>query len=165
MQILRRYDLERKINFGPFNFNHEYTTRIQTVLATEEQALLVKRCSMLTQINTDLSFSVQRDDSYHSSKVRYLRLDAANHEDFVFQGGYTDHTRLEFNGTHLVCRGTVSSSQCNHLTRDHPVKAIVLSIDFNPRDGKAHNDMWTRNQYRLKGTYYKVSCKSGIHFI
>ena len=100
-----------------------------------------------------------RDDSAHDTKVVYYRMDTNKTQTFWFNIGRTDQTILEFNGTHLVCKASAISPQCNSLPKDTPVKALLISVDINPRRGQVLNNQWSRNRYSLEGSYTKVTCE------
>ena len=121
---------------------------------------LANTCDTTLTVDTDLTLRIQRDDSSHASKVVYYRLDTKKQETFWFNVKTTDHTRLEFDGTNLVCKASSRSPQCNQLQRDKPVKVLLVSVDINPRKGKAHKNQWIRNRYNIKGSYTKITCEN-----
>ena len=109
-----------------------------------------------------LSFRIQRDDSSHSSIISYRRLDTNKDEYFKFDWGYTDHTNVVYDGKNLTCTGNVNFIQCNELPINQPVPATIYEIDFNPRNGDAHQNKWTRNEYTIQTNYYeKVKACAG----
>ena len=110
-------------------------------------------------METDLIFEIQRDDSTHNTTVVYYRLDTKKQETFVFNIGYSDKTRLVFDGTNLVCPNISESTQCNKLPIDKPVRVLLISVDINPRKGETIDNNWNRNRYNLKGSFASVKCE------
>ena len=123
----------------------------------EDQMKLIKNCPKPLIINTNLLLRIQRDDSSHHSRVIYLRLDNTKEEEFLFYGGGTDHTRLEYDGVYLTCRAT-GTPQCNSLAPDKPIKAVIVRVELNPRFGATIDGVWSRNRYDLEGSYYHIRC-------
>ena len=119
-------------------------------------------------VTTDLRLHAYRDDSYHNSYVRYLRLDNGKEETFSFKGGYSDNTQF-FAGTaqsqlfhaspkQVTCgTGTrVSRYVCHSLKVNTPVDALLRTINLCPRCGDAHKGQWSRNRYTFTGSFYQV---------
>ena len=138
----------------------EYTKTVRVNFTDEAQMQIVKMCKKDIQLKTDLSFSIIRDKSEHRSRVVYYRLDTKQMEEFLFYGGDSGYTKLEYDGKTLTCgqNGQEIMHRCNHLPFQKPIKAVVVSIDVRPREGKALDDNWSRNQYSLKGSYYQIRC-------
>ena len=147
-----------RTSFGPFNVNREYTNNIRVNFTDEAQMQIVKTCDRGLQVDTDLSFSILRDSSEHRSRVVYYRLDTKQMEEFVFYGDDAGYTKLIYDGETLKCDGNEILHKCNHLPLKKPIKAVVVSIDVRPREGKARDETWNRNQYNLKGSYYQIRC-------
>ena len=78
---------------------------------TEEEKQTLKSCR-LVDVKTDLTFYVQRDDSWSESTITYLRLDTFKLENFVFKGGYTDHTHVNFDGKRYAVLHLNKSNTC-----------------------------------------------------
>ena len=111
------------------------------------------RCPSTQNMNQKITFTIQRDDSYqYSSFIKYRRHDNGKYESFTFNSGYTDHTRVTYDGEYLSCTG--SQPKCNQLGADTPVRATIYEIDFNPRDGTAHGNKWSRNKYTISASYF-----------
>ena len=113
-------------------------------------------------MSTDVSFEVQRDDSTPLSTVTYWRPDTHKIEIFRFDEGFSDKTVLEYKGDTLRCSGFVGgkTTKCNNLEEEKDIKAVVLSVVFNPQSGKALKNEWSRNKYSLSGSFYHVECSS-----
>jgi len=144
---------------GPFNIRDESKTRIAASLVPTLQMETIKQCP-ISQLNidTDIVFYIQRDDSVSSSTFRYWRLDLQRFETFSFLHGYSDHTNVRYDGHNLTCVDRNKNHQCNNLPRGTAVPAVVVSIEFNPRAGRAYRNQWSRNRYSLQGSYYQSSC-------
>ena len=142
----------------------EYTLRTKIKFLSPEDMKHVSKCPISTNKDAKmkLSFRIQRDDSSHSSIIAYRRLDTNKEEYFKFTGGYTDHTNVVYDGKNLTCTGSVNLVQCNELPFNQSVPATIYEIDFNPRNGKAHQNQWTRNRYTIETNYYeKVKACAG----
>lgn len=61
----------------------------------------------------------------------------------------------------LVIDGRLANTQCQNLPVNKKVPAVVVAIDFNPRNGFTTNDEWNRNKYSLHGSYYQAECQNG----
>ena len=146
-------------SFGPFNINQENRKTTKATFTSSGQLDIASKCDSNLKVKTDLNLRIQRDDSTHATKVVYYRLDTKKQETFEFDVGFSDNTRLEFDGTNLVCRASSKTPQCNKLPIARPVKVLLISVDINPRKGKAKRNEWTRNQYNLKGSYTRVECE------
>ena len=110
------------------------------------------KCPTTQNMKQKITFTIQRDDSTHTSVIRYRRQDNGNSESFTFNTGYTDYTSVTYDGEFLTCQG--SQPQCNQLEVDTPVRASIYEVDFNPRDGNAHENDWSRNKYTISASYY-----------
>ena len=117
-------------------------------------------------VTTDLRLHAYRDDSYHNSYVRYLRLDNGKEETFSFKGGYADNTQF-FAGTaqsqlfhaspkQVTCGTGSSRYVCHSLKVNTPVDAVLRTINLCPRCGSAHKGQWSRNRYTFTGSFYQV---------
>ena len=106
--------------------------------------------------NGELSFTIQRDDSSHNSIIKYKSLDNNEEEIFKFNtGSYSDNTVVTYDGVSLTCTAAYGNSpQCNNLPLGTPVPAKIIEINFNPRDGSAHNNEWSRNAYTISASNY-----------
>ena len=115
------------------------------------------------EINTNLTFYIQQDDSKSESEIKYWRSDSNKIQEFKFTNQGIDHLDVVFDGFYLRCSG---HAICNDrgLPKDEDVKAVVLSVDFNPRSGAARHNQWQRNKYSLYGSFYSTSCKAGIFY-
>jgi len=144
--------------FPPLNLEYEYT--IRTVKTFYEEKELSNIHCETPIIHTDIRFVMARDNSDSSSTIRYWRFDTNQIEMFEFFGGPTDRTTVSYDGRTLTCDGREGQTQCKHLPFQTAVPAIVLSVDFNPRNGTLDlkDGKWYRNQYTLKGTYYSAVC-------
>lgn len=157
--------LADKSSFGPYSISSEYSKRIKASFTNNDQLRLVKKCNLLRETDTDLTFRIQRDDSSHHSVVTYFRFDTNKREEFVFYGGFTDHTRLEYDGRFLTCHASKASPRCNMLALEKPVRAMVISVDLYPRNGTARDDRWSRNSYDITGSFYTILCRTGKNLI
>ena len=110
------------------------------------------KCPTTQNMEQKITFTIQRDDSTHTSVIRYRRQDNGKYESLTFNTGYSDHTSVTYDGEFLTCTG--SQPQCNQLEVDKPVRASIYEIDFNPRDGNAHENNWSRNKYTISASYY-----------
>ena len=121
-------------------------------------------CPSVINIATNITFRIQRDNSYHNSVIKYRRLDIDKDEEFTFNTGKdTDHTNVQFDGYSLTCKGNgKGDNQCNNLPDGKPVPVVMYQIDFNPRDGGFQHwnkGEWRRQKYTLLGNYYVAKCK------
>jgi hypothetical protein len=154
-----------KKSFRPLHFNNENAKRTVISFFTDIERDALKQCAAV-DVDTDLTFEVQRKDSETLSTITYWRLDTFKLETFLFNDGLSpDLTRVKFDGTTLTCQGNKDkvvqdNYQCNYLRLDKAIPAIVFAIDFNPRSGTENlfGQYW-RNKYTLKGTHYSVTCK------
>ena len=119
-------------------------------------------------VETNVQFKIQRDDSASTSSVTYRRMDNGVIETFRFdRSGYHDNLMLTFDGATLLCTSAVTRGGAikgcddteNNLKKDTPVPAVILSVAFTPRIGSASSNQWHRNKYSVSGTYYRVSCR------
>jgi len=144
---------------GPYMLKNENMTRNQVIFFDESKLPLIENCANVLEVETDITFRIQRDDSSSLSIVKYWREDTGEVEVFRFNVGYADHTNVVCDGHTLTCNGNRRGQhQCNNLTEGVSVPAIVLSADFYPRSGASHNNQWTRNKYSLRGSYYRATC-------
>lgn len=155
-------DLVLKATFGPLNRRNENRHRTKVKFVNNGQIEMIKECpKSQLNINTNIFFYIQRDDSKSSSIFRYWRFDSKKFENFSFNRGYSDHTRVTYDGHNLKCVGNRRGHhQCNRLPRGVAVPAVVVSIDFQPRRGSAHRNDWNRNRYTIRGSYYHTKCSS-----
>ena len=59
----------------------------------------------------------------------------------------------------LQCIGNKQDEhECNDLPLKKSLPAILLSVDFKPRDGHANKDEFSRNKFSLHGSYYNITC-------
>jgi len=149
------------ITFGPYNITHENENRTKVTFVSSDQLERLKQCpSSLLKLDTDLSFYIQRDDSKSTSTITYWRFDLEKLETFTFNIGYSDHTHVTYNGYKLKCTGNSRKEhKCNNLPLEKSVPAVVISVDFNPRNGSAFHNQWFRSQYSLHGSYYHSKCQ------
>ena len=63
---------------------------------------------------------------------------------------------MRYDGHVLTCNGNKKKQgECNGLPIGKPVRAAVISIDFNPRKGKTIRNEWWRNKYSFRGSYIR----------
>lgn len=158
----------------PLAVEEESSTELQVNFLTDAQVAAIQNCTDDTgginfaamEVSTDLTFTMQRDDSSHSSYIDYIRLDNGQKKRYQFTGGYSDNTRIFFDGKHLECPKTTKSSKCGDLGKDNKVSVILTALHFKPRAGSAHKNQWSRNKYTFIGTKYNVlipeSCKPSL---
>lgn len=148
----------------PLNLNNENSAELQIDFMTAAQKGSLTGCTNDAgairfsdfEISTDLTFTMRRDDSDHSSWIEYIRTDNGNTERYVFNGGYSDNTKVEFDGKHLYCPQSSGSSRCAPLPTGQQVGVILSGLHFKPRSGTALLDQWSRNHYTFIGTKYNV---------
>ena len=123
--------------------------------AQPEEAKILPICPPSTKkdFGIGLKFTIQRDDSTHSSTIKYRRLDNNKEEIIRFSEGYSDKTIVVYDGYNLNCTGF--KPQCNKLPDGILVPAIIYEIDFNPRYGSTLNGNWERSVYTLETNYYE----------
>jgi len=154
-----------RVTFGPYNIERVDDFDTVAVLGNHVQVELAKSCLLDVETHTDMRFRAQRDDSNHASTFTYYRLDTNRQETFSFDGGITDRTVIDYDGTHLNCSGNPNNHECKGLPFGIPVRAILLSIDMKPRQGSLVFDRnWSRNQYSLSGSFYTVVCRAARSF-
>jgi len=61
----------------------------------------------------------------------------------------------------LRIEGGIPDTKCQNLPVGEKVPAVVVSLDFNPRNGNAYNNEWNRNKFSVSGSHYGVECLSG----
>jgi hypothetical protein len=143
----------------PLSIQDEFTAATRLHLTPESEVVTLQSCLQDVSVDTDLVFKVQRDDSAHGSYVKYIRKDTGAFETFSFLGGYSDHTRLEFDGKTLTCINSAhsDSDRCNSLPTGSPVEVIFVEVALQPREtGSAHASQWNRNKYSIEGSKYNV---------
>ena len=127
----------------------------------------MEECHSNFDVNTDISFTIQRKRSHHRSRIVFWRIDKKEQADFDFSKTYSDEfsesTVLQFDGNNLTCRVKYGKKEdCNGLPLDRPVPIIMLSLEINPREAEFldpnDNEKWTKNKYSWEGNYYNVKC-------
>jgi hypothetical protein len=143
-----------------WNFvNEDSTSYSMTLFSAEEQTLLKSLKSGLFEVHCDLSFRLQRDDSWSRSKFTYLDLDTNTVHTQKMKGGYQNHQRFEMpTCSKITCTKASRGASCPWESKN----AILLAIDFDPRDGKAHRNQWHRNKFSFSGTHYYVTRDLGM---
>ena len=119
------------------------------------------RCPFHNETKPYIEFRIQRDDSHHNSIIKYKRLDTNQIERFTFNtGGSSDNTYVAYDGSSLTCNHSYGSTpQCNRLPVGKAIPAEIYEIHFDPRNGKAHQNQWSRNKYTLLANYYVIAAK------
>ena len=136
------------------HYNDEDELRTQIKFVKPDAQNVLSKCPSGKNVDPKVTFRIQQDDSTHSSTIKYRRTDTKKDEGFTFNK-FTDHTHVVYDGHSLTCTGNGKGHhQCNHLPEVQPVPVIIYEIDFNPRDGNAKGDNWSRNKYTLLGNYY-----------
>jgi len=141
-----------------WNFRDEDSTDYSIkIFSDEEQALLG---SAYFEVECDINFRLQRDDSSSSSSFTYLDLDTNSVRTQTMRGGYQNQRFEMPSCTEIVCHKS-SHSSCPWTSKN----AILLAVDFRPRSGSAHGSQWRRNRFTFTGTHYYVHkaevCSSG----
>ena len=145
-----------------FRLVNETYKRTTEIFVSESEREPIINCPLYPDVQTDITFDIQRGGSKHTSKITYWRFDNRKQETFRFdKSGANYHTHLFFNGKTLTCVGNANrENQCNNLPERQPVPVIIYEIDFNPRDGDTWGKSWDRNRYTLLGNAYKAVCNS-----
>jgi hypothetical protein len=118
-------------------------------------------CTKGFKVQTDLKFRIQRDMSWHNTKVIYLREGATHPELFQFaHPPPAPLTVLTFDGTNIMCSGNPRTIGCNNMAFGVQFPAIILSVDIQPREGAilAADGDWQRNRFDLSGSHYELGC-------
>jgi len=132
-----------------WNFVNEDATSFSVSLFSAEEQALLKSGSF--EVHCDISFRLQRDDSWSRSKFTYLDLDTNTVHTQKMQGGYQNHQRFEMPScSKITCTKASRGASCPWESKN----AILLAVDFDPRDGKAHKNQWKRNKFTFSGTHY-----------
>ena len=83
----------------PLNLTDEASDRTNVEFLSNVEIENIRTCQGRMNIETDLTFYIQRDNSYSSSTIKYHRLDTNKTESFTFEGGTNiDHTNVTFDG-------------------------------------------------------------------
>ena len=120
------------------------------VLTPDNKIQSIKACSPAQiVINTDLTFKIQRSNSFSPSKVVYWDPETKLLKKITFNDGEkSGYVLLMYDGLNLKCTG----GGCGHvLSYGGGVKAIIVSLTFQPSKEKM-------NMYSLSGSYYNVIC-------
>jgi len=144
--------------WGPLSYANEEQNNVAVTFIKDDDVGRIAACALSATVSTDVTFRVRRDDSYSDSVVKFIRLNGGYVETFALNGGYSDRTDLVYDGKTLTCTGSANSAQCKTLQRDQPTPALIISVDFKPKTGKAHNNQWDRNKFSISGSYYQADC-------
>ena len=86
----------------PFNYINEKRNRTRATFISNEVIESLKSERKQVVVNTDLSFSIQRDLSESSSSISYFRLDIWKVEYFGMSGESGVLTNVDFDGRKYV---------------------------------------------------------------
>jgi len=136
-------------NTEDWNFVDEDSTSYSVSLFSDEEREFLKSGDF--EVQCDLSFRLQRDDSKSKSTFTYLDLDTKTVHTQKMRGGYQNHQRFEMPScTQITCHHAQKSASCPWESKN----AILLAVDFRPRSGSAYGKQWNRNRYTFTGTHY-----------
>jgi len=136
-------------NNEDWNFVDEDSTSYSVSLFSAEEREFLKSGDF--EVQCDLSFRLQRDDSKSKSTFTYLDLDTKTVHTQKMRGGYQNHQRFEMPScTQITCHHHKKSASCPWESKN----AILLAVDFRPRSGSAYGNQWNRNRFTFTGTHY-----------
>merc|ERR1711953_1417010 len=132
-----------------WNFVNEDSTSYSVSLFSADERELLKSGDF--EMQRDLSFRLQRDDSKSYSTFTYLDLETKTVHTQKMRGGYQNHQRFEMPScTQITCHHHEKSASCPWTSKN----AILLAVDFRPRSGNAYLKQWNRNRFTFTGTHY-----------
>jgi len=132
-----------------WNFVNEDSTSYSVSLFSADERELLKSGDF--EMQCDLSFRLQRDDSKSYSTFTYLDLETKTVHTQKMRGGYQNHQRFEMPScTQITCHHHEKSASCPWTSKN----AILLAVDFRPRSGSAYRKQWNRNRFTFTGTHY-----------
>jgi len=128
--------------------NEDSTSYSVSLFSADERELLK---SGDFEVQCDLDFRLQRDDSKSYSTFTYLDLETKTVHTQKMRGGYQNHQRFEMPScTQITCHHHEKSASCPWTSKN----AILLAVDFRPRSGSAYRKQWNRNRFTFTGTHY-----------
>jgi len=132
-----------------WNFVNEDSTSYSVSLFSADERELLKSGDF--EVQCDLDFRLQRDDSKSYSTFTYLDLETKTVHTQKMRGGYQNHQRFEMPScTQITCHHHEKSASCPWTSKN----AILLAVDFRPRSGSAYRKQWNRNRFTFTGTHY-----------
>jgi len=135
--------------------------KLKVNFVNTQQMEMIKNCpTSHLKIESDVKLYIQGRTSISASTIKYWHLDLKRYETFSFTHGSGHTCVASYNGHILKFHGR----GCNGLRGGKVVRAVVVSIDFNPRTktakrkGRRKKKKVRKNKYLLQGSYYQSKC-------
>nr|XP_054768672.1 echinolectin 1-like [Lytechinus pictus] len=164
-----RYGKANKQNVWNFIDEDLIEVRLQVMEPSDIKEMIDMKYNTF-KIHTDVTFSVQADDSTNPSRIHARILPWFNRAPFYIDGFGENFTRLEFlpGGNRITCRNTAGTShKCGWGEVPKPNEAseqvLIESVYFGPRStsngAMTYMGSWQSNKYTWNGSYYYVYAK------
>ncbi|XP_038061162.1 uncharacterized protein LOC119731933 [Patiria miniata] len=154
-----------------WNYEGEDEAEINLGIISDDEIEAIKNLPFSNfTIRTDVTFSVQADDSKNPSTVHALYLPSLQTVSINLpMDKSNDNTRLRFKeeGDRVMCLGGPSSNLCGQdgLPRKNEAteRLVVTNVYFGPRavdrGATATRSEWRRNRYTWDGSFYYLLAK------
>ncbi|XP_030835256.1 uncharacterized protein LOC105447393 [Strongylocentrotus purpuratus] len=164
-----RYGQAEKQNVWNFVDEDMIEVRLQVMQPAELKEMIDMKYNTF-KIHTDVTFSMQADDSTNPSRVKARVLPWFNRAAFYIDGFGENFTKLQFlpGGNRITCRNIRGTShKCGWGEVPRPDEAsdqvLIESVYFGPRSSSngamTHMGSWQANKYTWNGSYYFVYAK------
>ena len=130
------------------------STKLKIRGSTLTQLEIVKNnCDNRFQVETDLEFTITRQNSYYEARITLVRLDTFEEVtiDF-FDENPTRSAKIQFHVKGLICQ-TENYGVCKGLPPYTVVPVAILALDIDPNNGSGE-----KIEYSLKGRYQSITC-------
>ncbi|XP_038061206.1 uncharacterized protein LOC119731954 [Patiria miniata] len=153
-----------------WNYKDEDEAEINLDIISDDEIEAIKNLPFTDfMIRTDVTFSLQADDSRNPSTVHALYLPSLQTVSINIPLRYTNNNRLQFNeeGDRVMCLSGSSINLCGQdgLPRRNEAteRLVVTNVYFGPRavdrGATATRSEWRRNSYTWDGSFYYLLAK------